>query len=154
MHQWLGPALISMLLQSADPETKIVDYLKANVERGKPVVVSELNKIFTAPEEQKVLNRLFNTFFKIPMFIVQYNASSKKIPTLQELAEQFHLTVPGAADVMLRIMESDPRVPKFLTRDAKTGEITAVEVDKITTSPQFSRVLERTIAGWEGKTEP
>jgi thiol-disulfide isomerase/thioredoxin len=117
-------------------------------------VVSELNKMFTSPDEQKVLNRLFNTFFKIPMFMVQYNASTKKIPTLQELAEQFNFKVPGESDVMLRIMESDPRIPKFLTRDARTGEITAIDVPKITASPQFGRVLERTIAGWEGKTEP
>jgi thiol-disulfide isomerase/thioredoxin len=116
--------------------------------------VSELNKTFTTPDEQKVLNRLFNTFFKIPMFIVQYNTSTKKIPTLAELAEQFNFQVPGEADVMLRIMESDPRIPKFLTRDAKTGEITAVDIDKITSNPQFGRVLERTIAGWEGKAEP
>ena len=95
MRQWLGFALLSLLLQSADPETKIVDYLKANVEPGKPVVVSELNKVFTAPGEQKVLNRLFNTFFKIPMFIVQYNTSTKKIPTLQELSEQFQFKVQG-----------------------------------------------------------
>jgi thiol-disulfide isomerase/thioredoxin len=154
MHQWLGLALISMLLQSADPETKIVDYLKANVVPGKPVVVSELNKVFTAPEEQKVLNRLFNTFFKIPMFVVQYNTSTKKIPTLQELSEQFQFKVPGEADVMLRIMESDPRVPKFLTRDAKSGEITAIDVQRVTAHPQFGRILERTIAGWEGKPEP
>src|SRR5262245_41831746 len=154
MHKWVGLALITLFLQSQDAETKIVDYLKANVQPGKPVVVSEIQKAFTAPEEQKVLNRLFNTFFKIPMFIVQYNTSTKKIPTLQELSEQFEFQVPGEADVMLRIMESDPRVPKFLTRDAKSGEITAIDVQKVTSHPQFGRVLERTIAGWEGKQEP
>jgi thiol-disulfide isomerase/thioredoxin len=154
MYKWIGLALMTLLLQSQDAETKVVEYLKANVQPGKPVVVSELNKVFTAPEEQKVLNRLFNTFFKIPMYIVQYNAATKKVPTLKELSEQFNFNVPGEADVMLRIMEADPRVPKFLTRDAKTGEITAVDVDKITANPQFGRVLERTIAGWEGKQEP
>ncbi len=154
MHKWIGIALIALLFQSQDAETKVVEYLKANVQPGKPVVVSELNKVFTAPDEQKVLNRLFNTFFKIPMFIVQYNASAKKIPTLKELSEQFNFNVPGEAEVMLRIMEADPRVPRFLTRDARSGEITAIDVDKVTSSPQFGRVLERTIAGWEGKPEP
>jgi len=154
MQKWLSAALIAILFQSGDAETRIVEYLKANVQPGKPVIVSDLNKTFTAPDEQKVLNRLFNTFFKIPMFVVQYNTSTKKIPTLRELAEQFSFKVPGEADVMLRIMESDPRIPKFLTRDAKTGEITSVDVDKITANPQFGRVLERTIAGWEGKPEP
>ena len=154
MYKLIGTALIALLFQSADAETKIVEYLKANVQPGKPVVVSEINKVFTAPDEQKVLNRLFNTFFKIPMFMVQYNASTKKIPTLQELSEQFNFNLPGEADVMLRIMEADPRLPKFLTRDATSGAITAIDVDKVTASPQFGRVLERTIAGWEGKQEP
>ncbi len=154
MYRLAVIALISLFFQSADPEIRIVEYLKANVQPGKPVIVSEINKVFTAPEEQKVLNRLFNTFFKIPMFIVQYNTSTKKIPTLQELSEQFNFKVPGEADIMLRIMESDPRIPKFLARDSKTGEITEIDMPKITASPQFGRVLERTIAGWEGKPEP
>ena len=33
---------------------------------------------------------------------------------LREVAEQFQLEVPGEADVMLRIMESDPRMPRFI----------------------------------------
>src|SRR5205814_1377949 len=85
---------------------------------------------------------LYNTFFKIPMFIVQYNAGTKRIPTLKELSEQFNFTVPGEADVILRVMEADPRVPKFIERDAKTGEITKVDIEKIKASPQLSRVLE------------
>src|SRR5215469_10629591 len=104
MQKWLSAVLIAILFQSADAETKIVEYLKANVQPGKPVIVSDLNKTFTSPDEQKVLNRLFNTFFKIPMFIVQYNTSTKKNPTLRELAEQFNFKVPGEAEVLLRIM--------------------------------------------------
>ena len=51
-------------------------------------------------------------------------------------------------------MESDPRVPKFLERDPKSGEITKVNIDVIKASPQFSRVIERTITGFEGKEAP
>src|SRR5580700_11316008 len=131
MNKWIGLALISLFLQSPDPETKIVEYLKANVQPGKPVVVSELtNTVFTTPEDRAALGRLFNTFFKIPMFIVQYNTSTKRIPTLQELSEQFNFKVPGEADVMLRIMESDPRIPKFLERNPRTGEITRIDVQQ------------------------
>jgi thiol-disulfide isomerase/thioredoxin len=148
--------VVSLLLQQASPvETRIIQYLKANVKPGQPVVVSELyNNVFKTPEEQKVLERLYNTFFKIPMFIVQYNTASKKIPTLREISEQFNFNVPGEADVILRIMESDPRVPKFMERDAKTGEITKIDIEKIKASPQFSRVIERTITGFEGKEAP
>src|SRR5437667_9611837 len=123
MHRLMSVALVSLLFQQASPvEKRIVDYLKANVTPGRPVVVSDLyNNVFKTPEERKALERLYSTFFKIPMFIVQYNAGSKKIPTLKELSEQFNFTVPGEADVILRIMEADPRVPKFIARDPKTG---------------------------------
>ncbi|HEU5238271.1 MAG TPA: TlpA disulfide reductase family protein [Pyrinomonadaceae bacterium] len=156
MHTWVGLALIAVFLQQASPvETRIVQYLKSNVTPGRPVVVSELyNNVFKTPEEQKVLERLYNTFFKVPMFIVQYNTATKKIPTLREISEQFNFNVPGEADVILRIMESDPRVPKFIERNPKTGEITKVDVELIKSSPQFSRVIERSIAGYVGKEAP
>jgi len=155
MVKLVSVAVMALLFQASSVETRIVEYLKANVTPGRPVVVSELyNNVFKTPEEQKALEHLYNTFFKIPMFIVQYNTGSKRVPTLQELSEQFNFTVPGEADVILRVMESDPRVPKFLERDPKTGEITKVDIDKIKASPQFSRVLDRTIAGWEGKEAP
>src|SRR3989441_9471841 len=146
MSRFISVALVSLLFQAADAETRIIQYLKANVTPGRAVVVSDLtNNVFKTPEERKVLDRLYNTFFKIPMFVAQYNAASKKIPTLKEISEQFNFTVPGEADVILRIMEADPRVPKFIERDAKTGEITKVDIDRIKASPQFSRVIERTI---------
>src|SRR5215470_17704469 len=98
MFRLLTVGFISVLFQASPVETRIVQYLKANVTPGKPVVVSELyNNVFKTPEEQKVLERLYNTFFKIPMFIVQYNAGSKRIPTLKEISEQFNFRVPGEA---------------------------------------------------------
>ena len=156
MYKLIMISLVSLLFQQPSAtETKIVNYLKANVVPGRPVVVSDLyNNVFKTPEEQKVLERLYNTFFKIPMFIVQYNTASKKIPTLKEISEQFNFNVPGEADVILRIMESDPRVPKFIQRDAKSGEITKVDIETIKASPQFSRVIERSITGFEGKEAP
>src|SRR5262249_10793308 len=156
MHKLVGLAFVSLLFQQASPvETRIVEYLKTHVTPGQPVVVSDLyNNVFKTPEEQKALERLYNTFFKIPTFIVQYNTATKKIPTLREISEQFNFRVPGEADVILRIMESDPRVPKFIERDPKSGEITKVDIDKIKASPQFSRIIERSITGWEGKEAP
>jgi thiol-disulfide isomerase/thioredoxin len=159
MYTWIGLGLISLLLetpaQAPAAERKVVEYLKANVKPGQPVIVSRLyNDVFKTPEERKVLDRLFNTFFKIPMFLVQYNAASKKIPTLREVSEQFHLTVPGEADVLLRIMEIDPRIPKFIERNPRTGEITKIDITRIQASPQFGRVIERSITGWKGKPAP
>jgi thiol-disulfide isomerase/thioredoxin len=141
--------------QAPVAEVRVVEYLEANVKPGQPVVVSELyNTVFTGPAERAALNRLFNTFFKMPLYLAQHLAAAGKPPTLREISEQFHFEVPGEADVMLRIMESDPRMPRFITRDATTGEITSVDVDRILAHPRFGKVLERTITGWEGRPAP
>jgi hypothetical protein len=131
-----------------EAEVRVVEYLKAHVKPGQPVVVSELyNTVFTTPEERAVLNRLFNTFFKMPLYMAQYQKAAGKPPTLAEISEQFRFAVPGQADVMLRIMESDPRMPRFIARDATTGEITSVDVEAILAHPRFGKALERTITG-------
>ena len=136
-------------------EAAIVEYLKANVKPGEPVVVTRLfNEVFTSAPERKALNRLFNTFFKIPLFVVQAQKATGAPPSLQQISEQFAFNVPGTADVILRIMESDPRMPKFLRRDPKTGEILKADVELITSHPRFGKVLERTISGWEGNPAP
>ena len=141
--------------QAPEAEARVVEYLKANVKPGQPVVVSELyNTVFTGPEDRAVLNRLFNTFFKMPLYMAQHQKAAGKPPTLREISEQFHFPVPGQADVMLRIMESDPRMPKFIARDATTGEIASVDVERILAHPRFGKALERTITGWEGKPAP
>jgi len=54
----------------------------------------------------------------------------------------------------LRVMESDPRVPRFLTRDPKTGEITHVDVERIKADPKFGQALAHQIGGWEGRSAP
>ena len=75
--------------QAPPAEVRVVEYLKANVKPGRPVVVSELyNTVFTGPEERAVLNRLFNTFFKMPLYMAQHQKAAGKPPTLAEIAEQ------------------------------------------------------------------
>jgi len=141
--------------QGPPAEVLVVDYLKTHVKPGEPVVVSELyNTVFTGPEERAALDRLFNTFFKMPLYLAQHVAAAAKPPTLREISEQFHFEVPGEADVLLRVMESDPRMPSFFTRDAASGEITSVDVDAILAHPRFGKALERTITGWEGRRAP
>jgi len=142
------------MLQQADTETRIINYLKANVRPGQAVTVADLTRVFKTPEEQAVLSRLFNTFFKVPMTVAQIYTQTKKIPKLRELSDQFGFRVPGEMDVVLRVLESDPRVPKFMTRDPRSGEITKVDVAAIQADPNFGRLIERSIAGWEGRPAP
>jgi len=138
-----------------DIEKRIVEYLKANVKPGQPVIVSDLyNNIFKTPEERKVLDRLFNTFFKIPLFVAQYRAGANEIPTLADIARQFNLPVEGEASILLTIIDSDPRVPKFMQRDPATGEIIAVDIEAVKKDKRFGQALERTLIGWAGKDAP
>ncbi|NWG14413.1 MAG: redoxin family protein [Acidobacteria bacterium] len=136
-------------------ERRIVEYLKEHVKPGERVVVSDLhNNVFKTPEERKVLERMFNTFFKIPLFVAQYKAATNDIPTLADIARQFNLPVEGEAAVLLSIMESDPRVPRFITRDPASGEITAVDIEAVKKDRRFGQVLERTLTGWPGRDVP
>ena len=136
-------------------EERIVNYLRDHVKPGERVIVSDLhNNVFKTPEEQKVLDRIFNTFFKIPLFVAQYKASTKEIPTLADISRQFNLPVEGEAAVLLSIMDNDPRVPKFIKRDSQTGEIVEVDVDAIKKDRRFGVLLERSLTGWVGKDAP
>ena len=51
MTRWVSIVLLSALLQQADPETRIVNYLKANVRPGQAVTVADLTRVFKTPEE-------------------------------------------------------------------------------------------------------
>jgi hypothetical protein len=144
----LGVALVFVLRPGAkptvtgDPETRIVTYLKENVRPGQAVLVTELhNNVFTSEEEREALQRLYDTFFRIPAAAAKSYKETGKIPTLQQLSEQFNFKVPGEMDVMLRILEYDPRVPKFFERDSATGEITRIDVDRIAADERFGRPL-------------
>lgn len=151
---WLTVGAL-VLAQAGTPEARVVEYLKTHVEPGQRVKVSELaSSVFTEPEERKALDRLFNLFFKLPPFIAQHQQQKGRPPSLLEISEQFALGVPGEADVLLRILEADPRLPHFLDRDAKSGEITSVDVAAIQAHPAFAKQLERSLSGLEGQPAP
>jgi thiol-disulfide isomerase/thioredoxin len=148
-------ALAALGLGPSPAEVRVVEYLKANVKPGQAIAVAELyNKVFAAPEERQALDRLFNTFFKIPLFAAQHQKVVGRPPSLREISERFEFQVPGEADLLLRIMESDPRIPDFMRRDKVSGEILSVDVAAVLASPRFGRELERTVTGFEGKEAP
>jgi thiol-disulfide isomerase/thioredoxin len=138
---------------SADAEVRVLDYVRTHLQPGQPLMVTDLyNRVFTQPDERQALNKLYNAFFRIPLFVADYQERFKSPPSLAVIAEQFDLRSAAAADVLLRVMESDPRVPHFLTRDPKSGEITRVDVERIKADPRFGQTMSRQINGWEGKT--
>jgi hypothetical protein len=110
---------------------------------GKEVQVTKLvNTVFTEPEEQEAVQRLYDATFKIPAFVATTYTSSGKIPTLMDITTHFNFRVPGTTEVLLLVLESDPRVPKFFQRDAK-GEITAVDIETIRNTPKFGEALQK-----------
>lgn len=149
------PARVSSQAGSIDAEARVLDYIRTHLRPGQPLVVSELySKVFTQPDERQALDKFYNAFFRIPLFLAQYQEKTGSPPKLTIIAQQFDLRTPGAADVLLRVMESDPRVPRFLTRDSKTGEISRVDVEKIRSDERFGQAVERHLTGWEGKAAP
>jgi len=136
-------------------EERVVDYLRHNIRAGQPVVVSTLaNEVFTAPEERAALDRLFSAFFKLPLYAAQHQRRQGRPPTLAEIKEQLGLRAPGAVAVLLQVAEADPRMPRFLERDAATGEIRRVDVEAVLAHPRFGNDLERTLSGMEGRPAP
>ena len=130
----------------------MLDYIRTHLQPGQPLMVTDLyNRVFTQPDDRQAVNKLYKAFFRIPLFVANYQEKFKSPPSLAVISGQFDLHSPAAADILLRVMESDPRVPRFLTRDPKTGEITHVDVEKIKADPQFGQALAREIGGWEGK---
>jgi thiol-disulfide isomerase/thioredoxin len=136
-------------------EARVVRYISDHLQPGQPLLVTELEKnVFTSPADRLALGKLYSAFFRIPLFVAGYQDKFGHPPTLAAISEQFDLHVPGEADVLLRVMESDPRVPRFLTRDPKSGEIDKVDVALIRSDPRFGQALEHQIAGWEGRHAP
>ena len=143
------------LQQADDAEARVLGYLKQHLQPGQPVLISELyNQVFTQPAERQVLDKLYNAFFRIPLFLAEYQEKFGSPPALKTIAQQFDLKTPEAADLLVRVMESDPRVPRFFTRDRSTGEITQVYVGIIRSDPRFAQAVSVHLSGWEGKPAP
>jgi thiol-disulfide isomerase/thioredoxin len=146
---------VSCLLAQANPQGKILSYIRDHLKAGQPVRVTDLyNTVFTTPEEHAALSKLYKDFFRIPTFVVQYQQRFSAPPSLKTIAEQFSLNDPEEADTLLRVMETDPRVPRFITRDPATGEIAKVDVEMIRNDPRFAQGAAHELGGWVGRPAP
>ncbi len=157
---FLGFALLPVYLptqgaSSGEAETRVLSYIREHLQPGQPLLVTDLyNQVFTQPDERKALDKLYKSFFRIPLFVTQYQEKFGSPPSLRVIAEQFDLESAQAADTLLLVMEADPRVPRFLTRDAQSGEITSIDSQRILADARFGRVIEKQLSGWEGMPSP
>lgn len=140
---------------SANAESRVLEYVREHTAPGRPVLITKLyNEVFTKPEERQALDKLYRAFFRIPLFVAQHQSKFAAPPTLAKIAEQFDLTSERDASTLLLVMESDPRVPRFFERDAKTGEITSIDAEKARSDPRFAQMAEKHLGGWEGVPAP
>lgn len=154
----LAPLVLAPVLcgsATSDAERRVLDYVRGHLKPGQPLIVSDLySRVFTKPAERQALNKLYNAFFRIPLFVVEYQQKFGVPPRLEIIAQQFDLASAQDADVLLRVMEDDPRVPRFIKRDAATGQITHVDVEAIKADSRFARAMDRQLGGWEGTPAP
>ncbi len=60
-------------LASTAAEARVLDYVRTHLEPGQPLMVTDLyNRVFTQPDERQALNKLYNAFFRIPLFVANY----------------------------------------------------------------------------------
>ena len=139
--------------QSSDAERRILEHVRDTLQPGDRLLLSALVERFQAPDEQQALGRLNDVFFRTPLFIVEFEGREGRLPTLTEIADRFTLYSEEAADIVLRIMESDPRVPKFLVRSGD-GALVSIDEEMIRADDRFARAVSRSLTGWEGRTLP
>ena len=139
--------------QGADAERRILEHVRDTLEPGERLLLSALVERFQSPDEQRALGRLNDVFFRTPLFILEFEGREGRLPTLAEIAGQFSLYGEEAADIVLRIMEADPRVPKFLVRSADGG-LVSIDENLIRADARFAQAVERSLTGWEGRALP
>ena len=157
----IGIVTVSMMLTSSaalgadDAQRAIISYIKTHSKPGERLVLSHLfNEVFTSDEERVALEKLTSAFFSIPLFLVQFEQTEGRLPSLTEIADNFAFYGPEAAAVVLSVMAADPRIPDFFDQDPKSGELIKIDVGKIRESENFNLEVERTLTGWKGKGIP
>jgi thiol-disulfide isomerase/thioredoxin len=144
--------LVSLQAQST-AEQKVLQSVQQMMENdGGTVIFSELyNDDRFSSEERVFLGRLYEIFFQIPVFLQSEYESTGKIPTRSHIASGFGIT-PQSVDLLLTVMESDPRMPTLFERNS-LREIASLQPATIDAFIQ-QRGSEVTVTQWEGRTLP
>ena len=103
-------------------------------------------------EEKAFLGRLYEIFFAVPGFLKLEFESSGKVPTRGTMAAQFGIST-GSVDLLLAVMEADPRVPPLYERDPGTLELSSLKLDNIDAFIE-ARGDQVKVTGWEGQAVP
>jgi thiol-disulfide isomerase/thioredoxin len=112
-------------------EQKVVESVQGMMRTQEEVIFSELyNDDRFNSEEKAFVGRLYEIFFEIPGFLKSEFESTGKIPARQHISAGFGISLPSV-DLLLAVMQTDPRVPPLFRRNSETGEIESLELENI-----------------------
>ena len=125
MLLWISPLL------AQTTEQRVIQAVEEMMNSTGQVIFSELNNDdrFNA-EDKAFLGRLYEIFFQIPTFLKTESEITGKIPTRQLIAAGFGIT-QKSADLLLAVMQTDPRMPILFELSPETGEIASLDVASI-----------------------
>lgn len=96
--------------------------------------------------------RLYEVFFALPAFLAGEQRAKGRPPRLEEIADNFGLPA-GAAELLVEIAVTDPRLPELLTRDEASGEIADLELAALDAFAA-RKGTSVAVAGWAGRPFP
>ena len=122
---WISPVL------GQTTEQKVLEGVQEMMRTQQEVIFSELyNDDRFSSEEKDFLGRLYEIFFQIPVFLKSELEITGEIPTRQQISTGFGIS-RQSADLLLAVMQTDPRMPSLFQLNTETGEIESLELENI-----------------------
>lgn len=122
---WISPVL------GQTTEQKVLEGVQEMMRTQQEVIFSELyNDDRFSSEEKDFLGRLYEIFFQIPVFLKSELEITGEIPTRQQISAGFGIS-RQSADLLLAVMQTDPRMPSLFQLNTETGEIESLELENI-----------------------
>ncbi len=145
---WLAP-----VLAQSTAEEKVLQSVQQMIESDGTVIFSELyNDVRFSSEEKAFLGRLYEIFFRVPLFLKSEYERTGEIPTRSYIASSFGIT-PQSVELLLSVMESDSRMPTLFKRNSISREIESLQPATIDAFIE-RRSGDVRVSQWEGQTLP
>jgi len=119
---------------------------------GRAVFSDLYNSADLSTPKREYASRLYEVFFALPAYLSAEQRATGHPPRAAEIADNFGLPA-GAAELLLEIIVSDPRLPKLLTRDASSGEIVSLDLAALDAFAEKKGTSVQ-VAGWAGEPLP
>lgn len=124
-------AAFSALAQSEVERAVLQRVRQMMEESGGRVSFSELhNDPRFDPAQRAFLSRLYEVFFQIPSHLEAEFESQGRVPSRAEIGAAFGIS-PASVELLLKVMESDQRVPSLFERDPSSREIVRLNLENI-----------------------